>query len=145
MSTPALAGLIRRFDEMPAGDSYVLSNELGAGRSVSAASDFERRRRRERSSWPCSTEVSRISAQELPRTIRSTPVTDDIYAEHGWTAEVPGVAAHPQEIHRVFHCSRRGSFKTVVNGIFFRLESCQLTPSRNLAYSCAWALVIRCS
>jgi hypothetical protein len=46
------------------------------------------------------------------------PVTDDIYAEHGWTAEVPGVAAHPQEIHRVFHCSRKGLIQNSGKGHF---------------------------
>ena len=95
---PALVQFIGRFEEMAAGDRYVLLNELGDGRLLSAAPTLTGTDDGYFLRCPVRQSFPRIRAQKLLRDFAIDPVTNDPYAENGRIAEVSGVAALPQKI-----------------------------------------------
>ncbi len=94
----SLVSFISGFKLLAQDERYILLNELGDGRLLSAPPTLDRAEDGYTLRCPVHPSFPRIKAQDLPRDFAVSPSTNDVYAVNGRFVEVSGVAALPQRI-----------------------------------------------
>jgi hypothetical protein len=94
----SLVSFIGRFDSLALDEKYILMNELGDGRLLSAPPTLGRTQDGYVLRCPVQPSFPRTKAQDLPRDFAISPSTNDLYTVSGRIVEVSGVAALPQRI-----------------------------------------------
>jgi hypothetical protein len=93
-----LIAFINDFPKTAAQDRYVLSNELGDGRLLSAPPILNKETDSYVVTCPVERGFPRIDAQKLESSYAMHPVSNDMYVENGTFARVAGLKALPQYV-----------------------------------------------
>ena len=102
-----VATYIDRFQNIPAMDRYLLSNELGDGRSLVEAPILERADDGYILKCSVAKRFARIKAQDLPADLKVDPFERDLVpTPQGGLAVVRGVEAFPQKLQMVLSIQR---------------------------------------
>jgi hypothetical protein len=102
-----LIAFIDAFAQTPARDRYLLSNQLGDGRALSAAPILRKQPGGYSLLCPVESGCPRIDAQNLGSSLALHPETNDLYAdENNNIARVSGIAALPQYVRSALSMQR---------------------------------------